>query len=100
MAQSTDNQDLADKFRAIISNAYAAVQGEASVQTFSAITFEELAAQQIQRISGVPGNGRPNVLAQIQKVATDLSSSIAQMKAMTPDAFAIPEDTQDVNTPP
>jgi hypothetical protein len=97
---SNAQADLALKYRTIVANAYAAVAGQQSVQTFSAITFEELAAQQIDRLTGKGSNGRPNALQRIQRIASDLQSVANQIKQTDPSQFLIPDANKDVNTPP
>jgi hypothetical protein len=86
--------------RVALSDAYAAVEGYKAVQSFSAITFEDLLALQIQRISGPDTQSRPNELERIQKVLNDLTQAVAKIKAMPPESFADADPTKDVNTPP
>lgn len=74
--------------------------GQQTTQSFSTITFEELAAQEIDRLSGKGSNGRPNVLQQIQRISNDLQSVATQIMNTDPSAFLIPDATKDVNTPP
>jgi hypothetical protein len=87
------------KLRTIVANAYAFVAGQQQVQSFAAITFEELAAQEIQRISGNNTNGRPNALQQIQRISADLQNVATQIMNTDPSAFLIPDANNDVNTP-
>lgn len=97
---SSDQQaDLTLKLRTIVASAYAAVVGQQQVQTFAAITFEELAAQEIDRLNGKGTNGRPNALQQIQRIANDLQSVATQIMNTDPSAFLIPDTNNDVNTP-
>lgn len=97
---SSQQADLTLKLRTIVANAYGFVAGQQQVQSFSAITFEELAAQEIDRISGKGSNGRPNAIQRIQRVANDLQSVATQIMNTDPSAFLVPDATQDVNTPP
>jgi hypothetical protein len=105
MAQNTNPQgnpraDLTDQYRTIVSKAYAAVAGQQVNCTFNTITFEELAAQQIDRLTGKGPPGRPNVVQQIQNVADDLANAVQQMEQTDPSDFNLPPDeSQDVNTP-
>ena len=99
MAQSqTPNDDLSLKYRVVLANAYGFVQGQQTTQTFSTITFEQLAAQQIDALTGKGSPGRPNALQRVQKVQADLQSMAAQIKATDPSAFLPPDASQDVNT--
>jgi len=93
------SQDLALKYRVVLSNAYGFVAGQQTTQTFSTITFEELAAQQIDRLTGKGSPGRPNALQRVQKIQADLQSMAAQIKATDPSAFLPPDQSSDVNTP-
>jgi hypothetical protein len=88
------------ELRKAISDAYAAVEGYKSVQTFSAITFEDLADQQIERISGKDTQSRPNELNRVQRVLENLKQAVTQIKNMPPDAFEDSDKDRDVNTPP
>lgn len=90
------NQDI----RIALNDAYAAVQGDQTNQTFNAISFEELANQQILAISGPDTQSRPNQLDAIQQVLNNLTQAVTQIKAAPPDQFLEPDDTRDVNTPP
>jgi hypothetical protein len=85
--------------RTALSDAYAAVQGAATTQSFSAITFEELANAQIQRINGPSTQQRPNVLDSIQAVLNNLTQAVAKIQAMPPESFVEPDADDDVNTP-
>lgn len=91
--------DLTQQYRTVVARAYSFVAGQQSVQTFSAITFEELAAQQIDRLSGKGSAGRPNAIQAIQRVAQDLQNVAQQIMQTDPSAFLVPDATQDVNTP-
>jgi hypothetical protein len=94
--QQAQNMEL----RVALSDAYAAVEGEKAVQSFSAITFEDLADQQIQRISGPGTPSRPNELDRVQRVLKNLLQAVAKIKSLPPEYFAEPDATRDVNTAP
>lgn len=99
MATPSDpGQDLAQQYRQVLANAYAFIQGQQTNQTFAATTFEQLAAAQIDRLTGKGAPGRPNALQRIAKIQSDLQGMAAQIKATDPSAFLPPSD-QDVNTP-
>lgn len=97
---SNPNQDLALQYRIVLANAYGFVQGQQSVQSFSALTFEQLAAAQVDRLTGKGSPGRPNALQRVQKVVNDLTSMAGQIKATDPSAFLAPDGDKDVNTAP
>lgn len=87
------------ELRKALSDAYSAVEGAKSVQSFSALTFEDLADQQIQRISGADTEARPNDLNRVQRVLQNVLQSVAKIKAMPPESFAKQDAKRDVNTP-
>ena|ERR1700689_4290426 len=93
--QQQQNLDL----RVALADAYSFIEGSKSIQTFSALTFEDLVGQQIDQISGSGTPTRPNKIDQINNIATNLTQAIAQIKALPPDAFQVPDATQVVNTP-
>jgi len=93
--QQQQNLDL----RKAISDAYAFVEGQKSVQTFSALTFEDLLDQQIELISGKGTTLRPNMLDRIAALQTTLTNAIQKIKALPPDAFAKADPQNDANTP-
>jgi hypothetical protein len=97
---SNPQADLTFQYRTIVARAYGFVAGQQTNQTFEAITFEELAAQQIDRLSGKGSAGRANAIQRIQRVAQDLQSTAAQIKQTDPSAFLVPDANKDVNTPP
>lgn len=88
------------EFRRILNNAYAFVQGELNTQSFSAITYEELAAQQNERIEGKGTESRPTELERLDKIKQDMLSIVEAIKASDPNDFLIPNPDKDVNTPP
>jgi hypothetical protein len=87
------------RLRTALNDAYAAVEGAKSVQSFSALTFEDLADQQIQRISGPDTVARPNELNRVTRVLNNVLQSVAKIKAMPPESFAKQNVKRDVNTP-
>ncbi len=105
MAGGTNNQDNAQllqqnlDLRTALSDAYAAVQGAQTTQSFSAITFEELANAQIQRISGPSTQQRPNVLDGIQQILNNVTQAVAKIQTLPPESFLEPDALRDVNTP-
>jgi hypothetical protein len=93
----TQQQNL--NLRVALNDAYAAVEGDKLVQSFSAITFEDLATQQIARISGPDTPTRPNELNAVQNVLNAVTQAATQIMAMPASAFADADPTRDVNSP-
>lgn len=87
------------ELRRALGDAYSAVEGAKSVQSFSALTFEDLADQQIQRIMGPDTQARPNELNRVKRVLSNVISSVAKIKSMPAAAFAKMDPARDVNTP-
>ena len=85
--------------RSALNDAYAAIEGEKAVQSFSALTFEDLADQQIQRISGQDSQTRPNELNRIQQILNNVVQAATQIKALPPEAFQDSDPSRDVNSP-
>ena len=97
-----DDQKLQEQNFAIregLNNAYAALEGQKSVQSFAAFTFEDAIDAQIERISGAATSARPNELGRVDKVETDVVAAVAQIKALPANAFVEPDHERDVNTP-
>lgn len=94
------NDDLSLQLRVAVNNAYAFVKGQEITQSFSSVTWEDLAAAQVQRISGKATPTRPSVIARIQKVESDIVSAAQKIKQIPPEAFNPPDPKKDVNTPP
>lgn len=88
------------QLRVALSDAYASVEGAKAVQSFSAVTFEDLADQQIQRISGPDTQSRPNELNRVQRTLSNVLQAVAKIKALPPEAFAEPNESRDVNSSP
>lgn len=100
---TTDDPKLQSQnieLRIALSDAYAAVEGAKSVQSFNALTFEDLADQQIQRISGPDTPMRPNELTRVTRVLNNVVQAVAKIKALPPESFAKSNADRDVNTPP
>jgi hypothetical protein len=103
MASAQDNANLQSQnllIREHLNNAYAAVEGQKAVQSFSAFTFEDALDQQIERIAGASTDTRPNELDRVSRVESDVVAAVAQVKALPPNAFVEPDDERDVNTKP
>jgi len=98
MADKPLNDDLALQLRVAVNNAYAFVKGEETTQSFLAITFEDLAAAQIQRLTGKGTTTRPNVIDRIKKAEQDLVSTAEKIRQIPPEAFLARDPNKDVNT--
>ena len=100
MAQDDAKQQAQNlQLRTALSDAYASVQGAKAVQSYSALTFEDLCNQQIQRISGPDTSSRPNALNRVQQVLNNVVQAVAQIKSLPDTAFNAPNEDNDVNTP-
>lgn len=87
------------RLRESLSNAYAALQAERSVQSFSAFTFEEALDSQIERIEGAGTQLRPNELDRVDRILSQVREAVDQIKALPPESFIKPSSEDDVNTP-
>lgn len=97
--QDDEVQSMNLELRTALNDAYAAVEGAKAVQTFSAITYEDLVDQQIERISGASTQARPNELERVDRVVNNVVAAVAKIKSLPDDAFAKKDDKKDVNTP-
>lgn len=95
VAQQEQNIEL----RKAINNAYAFVEGQKLVQSFSAVTFEELLDQQIERIEGASTVQKPNELERIERIEQDVLSAVDKIKKLPDDAFKKTPEEGGVNTP-
>lgn len=93
--QQQQNLDL----RKALNDAYAFVESQKSVQSFSALTFEDLVDQQIELISGAGTTLRPNMLDRVAAIKTTLTTAITKIKALPIDDTAKPDPENDANTP-
>lgn len=85
--------------REALSNAYAALTGQQSIQAWTAFTFEEAMDAQIERISGTSTDKRPNELERVDRIEQDTLSAIAALRDTPPEQFIEADAGQDVNTP-
>lgn len=91
-------QDRNLKERIALNNAYGALLGQQSVQSFAAFTFEEAVDAQIERIEGAGTQKRPNLLERVDKIERELLQAISVIKQMPPEQFLKPDAERDVNT--
>ena len=98
--QSEERQKQASqqKLREAVGDAYAALQGQAAIQSFVAYTFEEAVSDQIDRISGTTSRLRPNELDRVKAVSQNLMQAVQATKKLPPSAFLTPDPQRDVNT--
>lgn len=88
------------ELRRAINNAYAFIEGQKLVQSFSAVTFEELMDQQIERIEGASSVQKPNEIDRINRTEAELIAAVENIKKMPDDAFRKTPEENGVNTPP
>lgn len=88
-----------DDLRQVLSNAVGSVQGQQVANSFFAVTYEELADQQIERISGKSTTTRPNELERVAKIKQDVLALVAQVRNIPPENFLDSNEATDVNTP-
>lgn len=88
------------ELRKALSDAYASVEGYKATQSFNALTFEDLADQQIERIEGADTEARPNEKNRVQRVLNNVLQAVTKIKEMPPESFAKQDAARDVNTPP
>lgn len=93
-------QEQSLELRKAISDAYAFIEGQKSVQSFSALTFEDLVDQQIERIEGKGSTLRPNMLDRVDAIENNVKNAVDKIKSLSPSAFAKPDPQNDANTPP
>lgn len=98
--QEESVQDRNTRLREVLSNAYAALQAEKTVQSFGAFTFEEAMDAQIERISGKGTQLRPNELDRVSRILNQVRDAVTQVKALPPESFAKPKEGEDVNSDP
>lgn len=92
-------QELNFQLRRALNNAYAFVKGRESVQSFSALTFEDCLDKQIERIEGTAPSLRPNDLTKVDRIESDILQAVEKMKQLPPENFIDPDPDVDVNTP-
>lgn len=92
-------QDRNQKEREAINNGFAALEGQKTVQSFSAFTFEEAVDLEIERIEGEGTEKRPNQLERVDRIEQQTLQAVAVLKEVPPEQFLDPDETEDVNTP-
>jgi hypothetical protein len=95
--QTKDNQDLI-KYREAVSNSYAALRSEQSVNSFYAYTFDEALKGQLDRIK-VGTTNRPSLLNKVDSVLNTITAFHSAIKELPQEAFKMESNTnKDVNT--
>jgi len=97
-AQDQQSLDLNFELRRVLSNAYSFVQGQQATQSFSALTYEELADEQIERIEGAGTQLRPNEFDRIDQMEQELLKLVEQVRNIPPEQFLLSDPEKDVNT--
>jgi len=103
MAQDQDNEEKSlQQFnlnqRRAINNAYAALEGQKNINSFSAFTFEDAMDLQIERIEGTGSKLRPNELERVDNIEQEMIKAVAELKDVPPEQFLKPDEDRDVNT--
>lgn len=98
-AQEEQDQARNTRFRESLANAYAALQAEKTIQSFSAFTLEEALDAQIDRIEGKGTKLRPNELDRVDRILNQVIQAVDQLKSLPPESFSKPDQSSDVNTP-
>ena len=103
VSQNADDQkqDLSDQLRESVATAYAFVQGQATTESFSTITFEEVLQKQIDTLEKGSGSDlRPSIQDRIKKVKEDLIAAVTNIKKQPDDFFKRHDDKEDAVTEP
>lgn len=90
--------DLNFELRKSINDSYAYVKGQESVQAFSALTFEDLLDQQIERLSGAGTSLRPNAIDRITRLEQSIVKTVEKIKTLPPNYFTPQDEDKHVNT--
>ncbi len=97
--QEAESLDLNTELRRVINNSVGSVLGRQTSESFFALTYEELADQQIERISGKGTATRPNELERVNRIEQEMLSLVTQVRNIPPEKFILSDSSQDVNTP-
>lgn len=99
-AEDDLRQNEAEKYREAVANAYTFVEAQKSVQSFTALTPEDLMDRFIERVSGKDTQARPNVINRIARIKNNVISAVEKIKALPADAFRKHDEKKNVNTDP
>jgi hypothetical protein len=84
--------------RRALNNAYAVLEGQRTVMTFQAFTFEDAVDLQIERIEGKGSRLRPNELERVDRIEQELLKAVAALKEVPTEEFLDADPDRDVNT--
>jgi hypothetical protein len=96
--EEKNDEERNTALRTSLSDAYAALLGDQSRQSFGAFTFEEALDANIERIEGVATQLRPNLLERTARIMNRVIQAADTAKALDPDLFKKPDPNKDVNT--
>lgn len=85
--------------REALNNAYAALLGQQTVQSFTAFTFEEALDRTIECIEGEDSELHPNQLKRVARIRDNVLRAIEEIREVDPEEFRLSDSAQDVNTP-
>lgn len=97
--QEQNALDLNFEIRRVLNNAFHFIQGQQFTQGAGAVTYEELADQQIERIEGRGTSTRPNEFDRIARMESQLLAVVDQIKQIPPENLLLKDGIRDVNTP-
>lgn len=97
-SQEHEQQQLHDKQRQALNDAYAQLEAEKTIQSFNAFTLEEALQLQIDRIEGEGTKIRPNELDRTERVYQNLVKAVEELKQVPPEKFLTKDNARDVNT--
>ena len=97
-AAEAKKQQTNTKYRTQLNNAFAALEGQRSIDSFNAYTFEEALDDLIEQIEGDSTKIRPNKLDEVSRVEDEVAKVVASVKELPPEDFLDPDTSRDVNT--
>jgi hypothetical protein len=98
VAAEAATQDRNTELRRSLANAYTALLADQTNSSFAAFTFEEALDRQIERIEGAGTQLRPNLLDRVARIESRVVQAVDQAKQQSPESFAKPDESKDVNT--
>jgi len=96
LSQEQDNQEVRQRIRRALNNAYAFVRGRESVNSFTAYTFEDALDDQIERIEGSGTVLRPNEKERVERIYKDVLAAAEDVEEYSGPSVS---DEENVNTP-
>mgnify|MGYP001382640223 CR=1 FL=1 len=94
--QEKQEDDLCQRLRGALNDAYAFVLGQQSVRSFAAYTFEDALDAQIERIDGVSTAIRPNELERVERIRSKVVAAAAEVEELREIKV---QEWEKVNTP-